>query len=148
MLLFKSHFFCVYSAGSYCVFFFFFNDTATTEIYTLSLHERSSDLAVADFLLGAQPHWTASWKFGVVAWTIAVLAAVVLPFGSFWPAAIAGIVGACFMVPAFGGQWPAFELRPTAGQFTTLVALHPVGFGEAARAILKANAVRIAAALP
>src|SRR3712207_9521448 len=24
--------------------FFFFNDTATTEIYTLSLHERSSDL--------------------------------------------------------------------------------------------------------
>src|SRR2546429_2569967 len=28
-------------------FFFFFNDTATTEIYTLSLHERSSDLCVA-----------------------------------------------------------------------------------------------------
>src|SRR2546430_10311156 len=27
-------------------FFFFFNDTATTEIYTLSLHERSSDLAI------------------------------------------------------------------------------------------------------
>src|SRR2546427_7066817 len=26
--------------------FFFFNDTATTEIYTLSLHERSSDLLV------------------------------------------------------------------------------------------------------
>src|SRR5688572_33253750 len=25
-------------------FLFFFNDTATTEIYTLSLHERSSDL--------------------------------------------------------------------------------------------------------
>src|SRR2546430_7248582 len=25
--------------------FFFFNDTATTEIYTLSLHERSSDLS-------------------------------------------------------------------------------------------------------
>jgi len=24
--------------------FFFFNDTATTEIYTLSLHDRSSDL--------------------------------------------------------------------------------------------------------
>src|SRR3712207_9324301 len=27
-----------------CVCFFFFNDTATTEIYTLSLHDRSSDL--------------------------------------------------------------------------------------------------------
>src|SRR6266481_7945651 len=27
-------------------FFFFFNDTATTEIYTLSLHERSSDLPI------------------------------------------------------------------------------------------------------
>src|SRR2546422_5471540 len=27
------------SRPSYCVFFFFFNDTATTEIYTLSLHD-------------------------------------------------------------------------------------------------------------
>ena len=34
-----------------CAFFslfFFFNDTATTEIYTLSLHERSSDLTMTD----------------------------------------------------------------------------------------------------
>src|SRR3712207_7702536 len=30
------------------VCFFFFNDTATTEIYTLSLHERSSDLSKSD----------------------------------------------------------------------------------------------------
>src|SRR3712207_9041673 len=30
------------SREEYC--FFFFNDTATTEIYTLSLHRRSSDL--------------------------------------------------------------------------------------------------------
>src|SRR6266571_2118432 len=29
--------------------FFFFNDTATTEIYTLSLHDRSSDLSTATF---------------------------------------------------------------------------------------------------
>src|SRR3989441_2584787 len=28
----------------FVIIFFFFNDTATTEIYTLSLHERSSDL--------------------------------------------------------------------------------------------------------
>src|SRR3712207_7980843 len=28
--------------------FFFYNDTATTEIYTLSLHERSSDLGHPD----------------------------------------------------------------------------------------------------
>src|SRR5438445_13817195 len=25
--------------SSFCIFFFFFNDTATTEIYTLSLHD-------------------------------------------------------------------------------------------------------------
>src|SRR5229473_8303126 len=30
------------------LFFFFFNDTATTEIYTLSLQRRSSDLVVID----------------------------------------------------------------------------------------------------
>src|SRR2546430_2219050 len=33
---------------------FFFNDTATTEIYTLSLHERSSDLSGAQ--IGADVH--------------------------------------------------------------------------------------------
>src|SRR2546427_13104431 len=27
------------TSSSYCVFVFFFNDTATTEIYTLSLHD-------------------------------------------------------------------------------------------------------------
>src|SRR4030042_5308532 len=31
-------------------FFFFFNDTATTEIYTLSLHDASSDLLCAFFI--------------------------------------------------------------------------------------------------
>src|SRR2546425_13377722 len=34
-------------------FFFFFNDTATTEIYTLSLHERSSDLSCSFFALAS-----------------------------------------------------------------------------------------------
>src|ERR1017187_2706839 len=28
-----------FRVGSYCPFYFFFNDTATTEIYTLSLHD-------------------------------------------------------------------------------------------------------------
>src|SRR2546430_14053252 len=32
------------SRPRFCSIFFFFNDTATTEIYTLSLHDRSSDL--------------------------------------------------------------------------------------------------------
>src|SRR6185295_19865805 len=31
----------------FSIFFFFFNDTATTEIYTLSLHDGSSDLPTA-----------------------------------------------------------------------------------------------------
>src|SRR3712207_9458676 len=35
------------------IIFFFFNDTATTEIYTLSLHERSSDLRASDGPPGA-----------------------------------------------------------------------------------------------
>src|SRR5256885_12438981 len=36
------------------LFFFFFNDTATTEIYTLSLTRRSSDL----------PAWRGTWHGG------------------------------------------------------------------------------------
>src|SRR5258708_37367490 len=42
-----------------CLFFFFFNDTATTEIYTLSLQRRSSDLIPVfphGKLLGAGRH--------------------------------------------------------------------------------------------
>src|SRR5258707_8930995 len=40
------------------IFLFFFNDTATTEIYTLSLHDalpilRPLDLAIADHVVGA-----------------------------------------------------------------------------------------------
>src|SRR5256885_12976035 len=31
--------FCIISYHSFILFFFFFNDTATTEIYTLSLHD-------------------------------------------------------------------------------------------------------------
>src|SRR2546430_17655477 len=33
------HFVLSLSLSSLCTFFFFFNDTATTEIYTLSLHD-------------------------------------------------------------------------------------------------------------
>src|SRR5437899_9589931 len=33
------HFDCVYSSSNYSFFFFFFTNTATTEIYTLSLHD-------------------------------------------------------------------------------------------------------------
>src|SRR5256885_15659188 len=31
--------FCIYTLRHLCFIFFFFNDTATTEIYTLSLHD-------------------------------------------------------------------------------------------------------------
>ena len=31
--------FCVFDMVTNCIFLFFFNDTATTEIYTLSLHD-------------------------------------------------------------------------------------------------------------
>src|SRR2546430_7489776 len=45
------------------VFFFFFNDTATTEIYTLSLHdalpiyERAVNRILDDLAAAAQPKW-------------------------------------------------------------------------------------------
>ena len=45
---------CVNTYSHICCFFFFFNDTATTEIYTLSLHD-------------ALPIYTASKKFCPVA---------------------------------------------------------------------------------
>src|SRR3712207_7199550 len=55
--------------------FFFFNDTATTEIYTLSLHRRSSDLfleeneAVVRMFhkgISGPAYWIAKHSFGMV----------------------------------------------------------------------------------
>src|SRR5258705_6762018 len=37
-----------------CLFFFFFNDTATTEIYTLSLHDALPILAILGFFEGGR----------------------------------------------------------------------------------------------
>src|SRR2546427_11915300 len=47
----------VLSLYPFCCFFFFFNDTATTEIYTLSLHDAlpvSADLVAARWGLGRE----------------------------------------------------------------------------------------------
>src|SRR5687767_16026096 len=48
---------CVaFHASRLLVSFFFFNDPATTEIYTLSLHRRSSDLALPWARRGGRGH--------------------------------------------------------------------------------------------
>src|SRR5256885_15612120 len=44
-------------------FFFFFNDTATTEIYTLSLTRRSSDLAADDWPISAPRPRAGCWEW-------------------------------------------------------------------------------------
>src|SRR5258707_12672620 len=46
----------IYStAVSFSLFFFFFNDTATTEIYTLSLHDALPILAAFERARGVEP---------------------------------------------------------------------------------------------
>src|SRR2546422_10001034 len=40
---------------THCASFFFFNDTATTEIYTLSLHDALPILSTVDLARGADP---------------------------------------------------------------------------------------------
>src|SRR2546426_11903303 len=42
---------CFLSVFSLCSFFFFFNDTATTEIYTLSLHDALPICGLEQFFL-------------------------------------------------------------------------------------------------
>src|SRR2546422_5529006 len=43
-----------------CIFFFFFNDTATTEIYTLSLHDALPILSASALACGMKP---STWMF-------------------------------------------------------------------------------------
>src|SRR3712207_9086376 len=69
-----------------CVLFFFFNDTATTEIYTLSLHD-----ALPISLHATQStvnHMKAAWWIGYVVYPIGILASCYHLANGFWTAAI------------------------------------------------------------
>src|SRR3712207_9346132 len=60
------------------LYFFFFNDTATTEIYTLSLHDALPILLIYALLLpGLYLTWRGSLIAGYWLLTVAVLSAVV-----------------------------------------------------------------------
>src|SRR6201987_3990997 len=59
------------------VFFFFFNDTATTEIYTLSLHDA---LPIAYNLVVPTLSWDKDYLLGIVA----VLGTTITPYCFFW----------------------------------------------------------------
>ena len=48
---------CEGGGGGGVGLFFFFNDTATTEIYTLSLHDALPILVVVDEVVSAGPGW-------------------------------------------------------------------------------------------
>src|SRR3712207_4939556 len=45
-----------FNAECHCMLFFFFNDTATTEIYTLSLHDALPIYLLQEHLRGAHRH--------------------------------------------------------------------------------------------
>src|SRR2546422_8585929 len=50
----------------YCVYFFFFNDTATTEIYTLSLHDALPISIAAAGGLRHHPGWCWTLRLGEI----------------------------------------------------------------------------------
>src|SRR3712207_9186759 len=92
--------------------FFFFNDTATTEIYTLSLHDALPILAMVTMLgaaggiLGAYVMTVAKQRtvdIGMVCnGLIAGLVAITAPSGYVenWAAPVIGIVGGLIVVPS------------------------------------------------
>src|SRR5258707_7093370 len=49
----RFRFFLTSASPSFLIFFFFFNDTATTEIYTLSLHDALPILVAPDSVVAA-----------------------------------------------------------------------------------------------
>ena len=52
MLVVYTYYYCVRIGDSSFAVFFFFNDTATTEIYTLSLHDALPILGSSGFFCG------------------------------------------------------------------------------------------------
>jgi len=109
---------------------------------------RPRELAVAEFLSGGRPGYTVRWKRGAVALPIAGVLAVVLPFPWSWVASLPGVVALTMLLPLMGDEWRALQLRAVGGQFSTFFAFYPVGFGDATRVMLRAAAVRLAAAVP
>src|SRR2546425_13155891 len=55
---------------SSCIFFFFFNDTATTEIYTLSLHDALPISGVATALVTPALNPIVRWAFALLVFSI------------------------------------------------------------------------------
>src|SRR2546425_6586353 len=55
---------------SSCIFFFFFNDTATTEIYTLSLHDALPISGVATALVAPAINPIVRWAFALLVFSI------------------------------------------------------------------------------
>src|SRR3712207_1669877 len=111
------------------IFFFFFNDTATTEIYTLSLHDalpiyQVATLAVLPLLHHPGARWEYSRSTDVLGRLIEVVAGQTL--GTFLAERVTGPLGmadTAFSVPArdHGRLAGGFERDPDTGAAVSLL---------------------------
>jgi hypothetical protein len=103
---------------------------------------------VAELFLGETREWTGA--FGRMVWAFPVAVVAVLGLGAYGPTAVflAILFTVSVGVPLFGGRWRGFDMRPTGGMFSPVHAVYPIGFGEMARVILKANLMRVLLGAP
>src|SRR2546429_1810567 len=80
--------------------FFFFNDTATTEIYTLSLHD-ALPISLSQRLWPVHYRWTPVIRLSLLAISVGVVALLLPRFTVLWSLAARAILLAAY----FGALW-------------------------------------------
>ena len=103
---------------------------------------------VAEFMTGGLPGWTPSSRNMAMATVLALVAVAILGRFGQGPLMFGGYLLFIVTTPVLGGEWRGFALGLTGTMGTPLYALHPVGFGEVVRVMLKVNVPRCLLAAP
>jgi len=105
-------------------------------------------LLIAEFLVAGTPRWTSRLRWGMLITAISSVA--VLFFGEhggfivFFPAYLIGTA----LLPMSVNEWRGLSTYPTAGLFSPIYAMYPIGYDEILAIVLKVNVLRCAAAFP
>lgn len=107
------------------------------------------ELTVAEFLVGySPPRWSKKWLQSAAGVAVAMACALVPSPLAEWAPWVFILGAAIWGMPIGGGDWPGFG-RPGGLAFSLpIYMIGPLDFGDMARVLLKANALRVLAWFP
>lgn len=112
-------------------------------IYMKMLSRR--ERIVAELMLGPRLKLSRKWKISAGLALFGILVALAVPG---LPQGLLVVLAGMFGLSFFQGNWPGFQVVPSAGKFMPVYAVQPVEYREISRLFFKMTLVRVAAWLP